>query len=88
MNKKRFKKTEIQLVLKEYKNGMSIPEVLNKFGISQATFYNWKSKYGSQPATDSMLLSKLKEENDRLKRMYADISLENMMLKMQLEKKE
>ena len=88
MIKRRFKKSEIQKVLQEYKNGMTIPNIIKEYGISQATFYNWKAKYGSNSSNDALTLIRLKEENDRLKRMYADLSLENLMLKWQLEKRE
>jgi putative transposase len=88
MIKKRFKKSEIQKILLEYKNGMTIQRIISDHGISQATFYNWRAKYGSISTNDSLHLIKLKEENDRLKRMYADLSLENLMLKWQLEKHE
>lgn len=88
MIKRRFKKSEIQKVLQEYKNGMSIPDIINEYGISQATFYNWKAKYNSLSSNDTLNLIRLKEENDRLKRMYADLSLENLMLKWQLEKRD
>jgi putative transposase len=88
MLKKRFKKSEIQIILQGYKNGMSIQSIIKEYGISQATFYNWRAKYGSASSNDSLHLIKLKEENDRLKRMYADLSLENLMLKWQLEKRE
>ncbi len=88
MLKRRFKKSEIQKVLQAYKEGMTIPEIIKEYGISQATFYNWRAKYSSPSASDSLHLIKLKEENDRLKRMYADLSLENLMLKWQLEKRE
>jgi len=88
MLKKRFKKSEIQKILQEYKNGMTIQGIISEYGISQATFYNWRAKYGSLSNNDSLHLIKLREENDRLKRMYADLSLENLMLKWQLEKRE
>lgn len=88
MIKRRFKKSEIQKVLQEYNNGMTIQSIIKEYGISQATFYNWKAKYGSLSPNDSLNLIRLKEENDRLKRMYADLSLENLMLKWQLEKRE
>lgn len=88
MLKRRFKKSEIQKILQDYKNGMTIPSIIKEYGISQATFYNWKSKYSSLSSNDNLYLNKLKEENDRLKRMYADLSLENLMLKTQLEKRE
>jgi len=88
MLKRRFKKPEIQKILQEYKNGMTIHRIINDYGISQATFYNWRAKYGNQSSNDSVNLIKLKEENSRLKQMYADLSLENLMLKWQLEKYE
>jgi len=88
MIKRRFKKSEIQKVLQEYNNGKTIQSIIKEYGISQATFYNWKAKYSSLSANDSLTLTRLKEENDRLKRMYADLSLENLMLKWQLEKRE
>jgi len=88
MIKRRFKKSEIQKVLQVYNNGMTIQSIIKEYGISQATFYNWKAKYGSLSSNDSLNLIRLKEENDRLKRMYADLSLENLMLKWQLEKRE
>jgi len=88
MIKRRFKKSEIQKVLNEYQNGMTIQNIIKEYGISQATFYNWKAKYSSLSTNDSLTLIRLKEENDRLKRMYADLSLENLMLKWQLEKHE
>jgi putative transposase len=88
MLKRRFKKSEIQKVLQEYKDGKTIQEIIKQYGISQATFYNWKAKYSGSSENDSLYLTKLKEENDRLKRMYADLSLENLMLKWQLEKRE
>ena len=88
MIKRRFKKSEIQKVLQEYNNGKTIPSIIKEYGISQATFYNWKAKYSSLSTSDSLTLTRLKEENDRLKRMYADLSLENLKLKWQLEKRE
>ncbi len=88
MPKKRFNKSEIQKILQEYKSGKTILDIIKEYGISQATFYNWKAKYASQASNDSFNIIRLKEENDRLKRMYADLSLENLMLKWQLEKKD
>jgi putative transposase len=87
MVKKRFNKSEIHNILQEYKDGKLIQQIIEDHGISQATFYNWKAKYGNHSNNDVLTLNKLKEENDRLKRMYADLSLENMSLKAQLEKR-
>lgn len=87
MSKKRFKESEIQKIIQEHKDGAPIQQVIKKYGISQATFYNWKAKYGNLSSTDLHKLNKLKEDHDRLKRMFADLSLENLYLKAQLKKK-
>ena len=87
MTRKRYKPFEIEKILKEYKNGASISRIIEKYGISQATFYNWKSKYGSLSSIDIVKLNKLQEDNDRLKRLFADLSLEIMALKAKLKKK-
>lgn len=87
MVKRRFNKSEIHKILQQYEDGKSIQQILEEQGISQATFYNWKAKYGSFSSNDMLNLNKLKEENDRLKRMYADLSLENLALRTQLEKR-
>ncbi len=86
MVKRRLNKSEIRKILQEYRDGKSIKQIIEEQGISQATFYNWRAKYTSQAPNDLQTLNKLKEENDRLKRMYADLSLENLLLKSQLEK--
>ncbi len=88
MLKRRYKKSEIHRILKEYEDGKTIQNIIKEYGISQATFYNWKAKYLNSTSTDISKLNRLKEENDRLKRMYAELSLENQWLKGQLEGKE
>lgn len=85
MAKARYTKTEILKILQEYKDGASIKYIVEKFGICQATFYNWKAKYGRLSTSDISELNKLKEDNERLKRMFADLSLENMTLKAKLK---
>ena len=87
MSKKRYQKEEIHKILEEYKNGTSIQRLIEKYGISQATFYNWRSKYGNLSSEDMAQFNKLKEDNERLKRMFADLTLENMTLKAKLRKK-
>lgn len=88
MLKRRYKKSEIHKILKEYEDGKTIQSIITDYSISQATFYNWRAKYLNSNSSDLSKLNKLKEENDRLKRMYAELSLENQWLKGQLEGKE
>ena len=85
---KRFTQIEIQQILHDYEVGTSIPKIIEKYHISQATFYNWKAKYGGTALYDPLEIRKLKEDNERLKRMFVDISLENQKLKTLLEKYE
>jgi len=87
MSRKRFNESEIHKILEEYYDGSSIPRIIEKYEISQATFYNWRSKYGNLSTSDMIQLNKLKEDNERLKRMFADLSLENMALKAKLKKR-
>jgi len=87
MSRKRFNENEIHKILKEYKDGTTIPRIIEKYSISQATFYNWRSKYGNLSPSDMIQLNKLKEDNERLKRMFADLSLENLALKAKLKKR-
>jgi putative transposase len=64
-----------------------IKDVCREYGISEATYYNWKSKYGGMTASDVKKLKELADENRRLKRMYADLSLQHEALKDVIEKK-
>lgn len=86
MVKKRFNKTQIKEILQKYEEGTPITQIIEENGISQATFYNWKAKYSRDSFNSSQELIKLKEDNERLKRMFADLSLENLSLRTQLEK--
>jgi putative transposase len=86
MLKKRYRKSEIQKILQDHKNGKPISQIIYEQEISQSTFYNWRAKYSGLSTEDRFYLAKIKQENDRLKRMFADLSLENLMLKWQLEK--
>lgn len=86
MTKKRFAESQIYRILQENESGVSIPTLIKKYGISQATIYNWKVKYGGMNISEIHRLNELEEENDRLKRMFADLSLENLILKGKLEK--
>ena len=87
MWKSRFTETQIVKILKEVEAGRQVKEVCREYGISDQTYYNWKSKYGGMEASDVHRLKELEEENNRLKHMYADISLENRALKDIITKK-
>lgn len=86
MAKKRFAESQIYRILQENEAGVPIQDLIKKYGVSQATIYNWKIKYGGMNITEMRRINELQEENDRLKRMFADLSLENMTLKSRLEK--
>jgi putative transposase len=87
MKKTRFTETQIVSILKQQEAGIPTKEICREHGISEATFYNWKSKYGGMEASDVKRLKDLEEENARLKRMYADLSLDNQILKDLFTKK-
>ena len=87
MKKTRFTETQIVGVLKEVETGLKVDEVCRQHGISPGTYYNWKSKYGGMEASDVKKLKETQDENSKLKRMFADLSLENLALKDLLEKK-
>ena len=87
MRKSRFTETQIVKILKEVETGRQVKEVCREYSISDQIYYNWKSKYGGMEASDIRRLKELEEENNRLKQMYADISLENRALKDVIAKK-
>ena len=87
MKRARFTETQIVAVLKEADNGVPVKDVCRKHGISDATYYNWKSKYGGMEASDLKKMKELERELGQLKRMYADMALENRALKDLIEKK-
>lgn len=87
MRKTRFKETQIVKILKEVEGGRMVKDVCREYGISDATYYNWKSKYGGMEASDIKRLKELEDENRKLKQMFADLSLENVALKDIIEKK-
>ena len=87
MKKNRFTETQIVSILKEVDAGLKVEDICRKHGISNATYYNWKSKYGGMEASDIKKLRELQEENDKLKKMFADLSLENAALKDLFAKK-
>ena len=87
MRKTRFKETQIVKILKEVEGGRMVKDICREYGISDATYYNWKSKYGGMEASDIKRLKELEDENCKLKQMFADLSLENVALKDIIEKK-
>lgn len=87
MKKGRFTETQIIGILKEADAGMAVKQICRKHGISDATYYNWKSKYGGMSASDLKRLKETERELSQLKRMYADMAMENRALKDLIEKK-
>ena len=87
MKKSRHTESQIIRILKEVEGGRMVKEVCREYGISDATYYNWKSRYGGMEASDIRRLKELEDENRRLKQMYANLSLEHVALKDVIEKK-
>ena len=87
MRKSKFSESQIAGILKEAEAGMAVAEVARKHGISAATFYQWRSKYGGMSVSDMQRLRELEQENARLKRMYANQSLELELMKEVVAKK-
>jgi putative transposase len=87
MRKSRFSETQIITILKEVEKGRHVKDVCREYGLSDATYYNWKAKYGGMEASDIRKMKDLEEENRRLKQMYANLSLEYTVLKDIIEKK-
>jgi putative transposase len=81
MKQSRFSESQIVGILKEADAGLQVKEIYWKYGISDATYYNWKKKYGGPEVSDVRRLHDLERENAKLKRMYADLSLKNDALK-------
>lgn len=76
MKKSKFSPAQIAAILKQFDEGKSVEELSREYGITRATFYQWRKKYGGLEATELKRLKELEEENARLKRMYASLALE------------
>ena len=87
MKKSRFSEEKIIAVLKQAEAGVKVSELVRKLGISEATFYNWKARYGGLDASQLRRLKELEGENAKLKKMYAELSLTHHALQDAVEKK-
>lgn len=87
MKKKRFSVEQIVAVLREAEFGAPVAELIRKVGISEQTFYRWKKVYGGLEPSQARKLKQLEEENAKLKRLVADLSLDKIMLQDVLKKK-
>ena len=87
MKKTRYCESQIVKALKEVEGGRNVKAICREYSISEATYYNWKSKYGGMEASDIKRLKELEDENRRLKQMYAYLSLDHKILKDIVEKK-
>ncbi len=87
MKKTRYTEEQIAFALKQAETGTRVEEVCRKMGISEAAFYNWKKKFGGMGVTELRRLRQLEDENQRLKRLVADLSLDKEMLQDVIRKK-
>lgn len=87
MKKTKFTETQIVNALKEYEAGKSVTDICRELSINKQTLYNWKKKYSGMDSSQLAELKALKEENARLKRMYAELAMDNIVLKDVISKK-
>ncbi len=87
MKKSRYSDSQILAILKQAESGISVPQLCREHGMSSATFYKWRAKYGGMDASMMARLKELEEENRRLKKMYAEERLKAEIVQEALEKK-
>jgi putative transposase len=87
MKKSKFTEAQIAFALRQAEQGTRVAEICRKMGISEATFYNWKKKFGGLGVSELRRLRQLEEENRRLKQLVADLSLDKQMLQDVIKKK-
>lgn len=87
MKQRRFSETQIMQILKQAEGGVPVAELCREHGMSSASFYKWRSKYGGMDASMISQMKAMAQENQRLKKMYAEMSLQNDLLKEALGKK-
>ncbi|MBX9891876.1 MAG: transposase [Chitinophagaceae bacterium] len=87
MKKSQFTPTQIAGILKEFEQGKSVEEISRQYGVSKASFYKWRQRYGGLEASELKRIKELEEENARLKRMYTNLAMELDVAKYIIEKK-
>jgi len=87
MKRNRFTPQQIASILKEYDNGKSVEEITRDHGVSKASFYKWRQRYGGMNASELKRLKQLEEEDRRLKQMYTDLALDLKVAREIIEKK-
>lgn len=87
MKKSRFTETQIIAIINQHESGAKVSDICREQGISEQTFRNWKAKYGGMAVSDVKRMRELEEENARLKKMFAELSLVHNALKDVVEKK-
>ena len=87
MKRSKFNPTQVAKILKEFEQGKDVDTISREHGVSKATFYKWRQRYGGMEASELKKVKALEEENAKLKRMYADLALQLEMAKHIIEKK-
>jgi putative transposase len=87
MKKGKFTEQQIVSAIKKQEAGVSVKDIAREMGISEATFYNWKARYGGMEVSDVVKMKELERENTELKKMYAEMSIENRAMKNLISKK-